>query len=53
MSSADHGVPLGSGSFVADNGQRVVTELTPLDRLVIACLQDVEDHPDLVLDEAA
>lgn len=45
--------PMGSGSFVNADGLAVVVELTPLDRLVIARLQDVEDHPDLILDEAA
>jgi hypothetical protein len=47
------GEPLGSGAIVDDRGLAVVTDLTPLDRLVIARLQDVEDHPDLVLDDAA
>ncbi|MET4143990.1 hypothetical protein [Arthrobacter sp. UYCo732] len=45
--------PLGSGAFVNEDGLAVVIELTPMDRLVIACLQDVEDHPDLIVDEAA
>jgi hypothetical protein len=45
--------PLGSGALVGADGLPVVTELTPMDRLVIARLQDVEDHPDLILDEAA
>lgn len=45
--------PLGSGAFVSREGLAAVIDLTPADRLVIARLQDVEDHPDLVLDEAA
>jgi hypothetical protein len=45
--------PLGSGALVDADGLAVLTELTPMDRLVIARLQDVEDHPDLILDEAA
>lgn len=45
--------PVGSGAFVNEDGLAVVIELTPLDRLVIARLQDVEDHPDLILDGAA
>lgn len=45
--------PLGSGALVGEDGEPAVIELTPMDRFVIARLQDVEDHPDLVLDEAA
>lgn len=46
--------PLGSGALVDEGGHAVVVALTPLDRLVIARLQDVEDHPDLDwMDEAA
>lgn len=46
--------PLGSGALVNEDGLAVVVALTPLDRLVIARLQDVEDHPDLDwMDEAA
>jgi hypothetical protein len=45
--------PLGSGALVGEDGAAAVTDLTPLDRLVIARLQDVEDHPDLIMDEAA
>lgn len=45
--------PLGSGDLVNEDGRPVVSALTPLDCLVIARLQDVEDHPDLLLDEAA
>lgn len=48
-----HPMPLGSGALVGEDGAAAVTDLTPLDRFVIARLQDVEDHPDLVLDEAA
>jgi hypothetical protein len=44
---------MGSGALVDADGLAVVTELTPMDRLVIARLQDVEDHPDLILGEAA
>lgn len=50
--SGAHG-PLGSGALVDADGLAAVTELTPMDRLVIARLQDVEDHPDLILDEVA
>jgi hypothetical protein len=50
--SGVHG-PLGSGALVDAGGLAVITELSPMDRLVIARLQDVEDHPDLILDEAA
>lgn len=42
--------PLGSGAIVDEQGMAVVTDLTPMDLLVISCLQDVEDHPDLILD---
>ncbi|WP_422759103.1 hypothetical protein [Paenarthrobacter sp. C1] len=45
--------PVGSGTMVGVDGSAAVTDLTLMDRLVIARLQDVEDHPDLVLDEAA
>lgn len=48
----DSGEPLGSGALVDVQGLAVVSDLTPLDRLVIARLQDVEDHPDLILDAA-
>lgn len=44
--------PLGSGTIVDERGSAVVTDLTPLDLLVISRLQDVEDHPDLILDAA-
>lgn len=53
MSTGNAPEPLGSGAFVNEDGQSVLTELTPMDRLVISRLQDVEDHPDLILDEAA
>ena len=45
--------PLGSAALVDENGVSVVIDLTPMDRLVLARLQDVDDHPDLILDEAA
>lgn len=45
--------PLGSGSVVDETGQAVIVDLTPLDCLIVARLQDVEDHPDRLLDEAA
>lgn len=45
--------PMGSGVLVDSHGHAVVTDLTPHDRLVIARLQDVEDHPDLLWDDAA
>ncbi|GAA4033661.1 hypothetical protein GCM10023063_16790 [Arthrobacter methylotrophus] len=45
--------PIGFGAIVDKDGRTVVINLTPMDRLVIARLQDVEDHPDLILDEAA
>ncbi|ACL42337.1 hypothetical protein Achl_4386 (plasmid) [Pseudarthrobacter chlorophenolicus A6] len=53
MSAANAPEPLGSGAFVTGDGESVVTELTAMDRLVIARLQDIEDHPDLILDQAA
>lgn len=40
--------PLGEGVWCDGAGTPVVIDLTALDTLVIARLQDVEDHPDLL-----
>jgi hypothetical protein len=45
--------PLGAGTLIDGDGLAVVTHLKQWDHLVIARLQDVDDHPDLMLDEAA
>lgn len=44
--------PLGAGTLVDGDGLVVVTDLTPVDKFIVARLQDVEDHPDLILDAA-
>jgi hypothetical protein len=51
MSSAQE--PLGAAALVDFEGLVVITDLTPADRFIVARLQDVEDHPDLILEEAA
>lgn len=53
MSAASSAQPLGSGDFVDSDGHAVVTNPTEQDCLVIARLQDVEDHPDLLWADAA
>jgi hypothetical protein len=44
---------LGTGVFCDEQGAPVVTDFTALDARVVARLQDIEDHPDIILDAAA
>lgn len=41
-------LPLGGGVWCDGSGNPVIIDLTAHDTLVIARLQDVEDHPDLL-----
>lgn len=41
-------LPLGEGMWCDGSGNPVIIDLNALDTLVIARLQDVEDHPDLL-----
>lgn len=44
---------LGSGVFCDEQGTPAITDFTALDARVVARLQDIEDHPDIILDAAA
>lgn len=44
---------LGTGVICNEQGTPVITDFTALDARVVARLQDIEDHPDLILETAA
>lgn len=44
---------LGSGVLCNEQGIPVISDLTALDARMVARFQDIEDHPDLLLDAAA